>query len=320
MKENFQFCVKCGNSTVKNSNNLSSPPDGPAPTATSGNGVGCHTTASPTASVKSIETFDTFMEKKKDERASHFKKTSKNKTSPSDLPVTINIGIMRYAEEEVLLKPIRGKTLPLIVKKTADSDEVLRRAVGKHSMHNTNEISNNSSSHYKLLYPDGIEVKTLKETEEVFTVKGYKTELGKPYNRVTLYVCYTPDYLCYSIKSVVGNLSSTDDDTENNNDVQQPCQPREQTQSNIKNYTDSYTGECKPKKFCPETSTCTLTSTPASNITCTLVSSTVTRPVLSGISVTISHIDNDSDTHASLNHSISNSTSATGNNLFIYMK
>ena len=55
--------------------------------------------------------------------------------------MTINIGILRYVEEESMLKPQRGKNLPIRLPKTADSEEVLQLAVAKQSPHNGNEIS-----------------------------------------------------------------------------------------------------------------------------------------------------------------------------------
>ena len=47
---------------------------------------------------------------------------------------------MRYVEEESMLKPQRGKSLPIKLPKTADSEEVLKLAVAKQSLHNGNKI------------------------------------------------------------------------------------------------------------------------------------------------------------------------------------
>lgn len=41
-------------------------------------------------------------------------------TEKEDPPVAINIGIMRYTEEENMLKPQWGKTLPVRIGRTAD--------------------------------------------------------------------------------------------------------------------------------------------------------------------------------------------------------
>ena len=50
---------------------------------------------------------------------------------------------------------------------------------------------------WKLVYPDGQLCLTLPgQTEQEFTVQKYKEDLGKPYNRITLYLCpEEPDLL-----------------------------------------------------------------------------------------------------------------------------
>ena len=70
---------------------------------------------------------------------------------------------------------------------------------------------------HKLLYPDGTEVKRLKESDEAFSLHGYKAELGKPYNRLTLYLCSSSDYLYYALKGlvdVISNGSNSEGDSE----------------------------------------------------------------------------------------------------------
>ena len=175
------------------------------------------------------------MKKKKDERMSHFKKKTKKLKNEKDEPVTINIGIMRYVEEESLLKPQRGKSLPIRLPKTADSDEVLKLAVAKQSLHNGNEIVHNSVKSYKLLYPDGTEVKRLKESDEAFSLQGYRAELGKPFNRLTLYLCGSSEYLDYTLKGlgdVISNGSASECDSDK--DLEELGEP---IQSKITKYT-----------------------------------------------------------------------------------
>ena len=88
---------------------------------------------------------------------------------------------------------------------------------------------------YKLLYPDGTEVKQLKESDEAFSLQGYKAELGKPYNRLTLYLCSSSDYLDYSFKGladVISNGSDREDDSEK--DFEEVGEPK---QNKITKYT-----------------------------------------------------------------------------------
>ena len=70
---------------------------------------------------------------------------------------------------------------------------------------------------HKLLYPGGTEVKRLKESDEAFSLHGYKAELGKPYNRLTLYLCSSSDYLYYALKGlvdIISNGSNSEGDSE----------------------------------------------------------------------------------------------------------
>ncbi|MGL4897395.1 MAG: hypothetical protein ACRC31_03060 [Cetobacterium sp.] len=42
---------------------------------------------------------------------------------------------------------------------------------------------------YVLLYPDGSEVIHVPGTQKPFTLKEYKSEIGKPYQRINLFIC-----------------------------------------------------------------------------------------------------------------------------------
>ena len=166
---------------------------------------------------------------------SHFKKTNKKLKNEKDEPVTINIGIMHYVEEKSMLKPQRGKSLLIRLPKTADSEEVLNLAVAKQSLHNGNEIVYSSVNSYKLLYPDGTEVKRMKESDETFSLQGYKAELGKPYNRLTLYLCSSSHYLDYALKGLVDVISNGSDSEGNSEkDFEELGEP---IQSKITKYT-----------------------------------------------------------------------------------
>ncbi len=55
----------------------------------------------------------------------------------------------------------------------------------------------NTKLSWNLVYPDGQLCSTLPgQAEEEFTVRKYKEDLGKPYNRITLYLCpEEPDFV-----------------------------------------------------------------------------------------------------------------------------
>lgn len=48
---------------------------------------------------------------------------------------------------------------------------------------------------YILLYPDGSEVINIPGTQRPFTLKDYKTEIGKNYARINLFICRKKDFI-----------------------------------------------------------------------------------------------------------------------------
>ena len=172
VKSCFKFCIKCGNPTSQNSDDRSSSCEMMKTHSSRTGYLGADLGTSDAVSFREpVPKLDTFMKKKKDERVSHVKRKNKKLKNEKDKPVTINIGIMRYADEESMLKPQRGKSLPIRLPKTADREEVLKLAVAKQSLHNGNKIVYSSVNSYKLLYPDGTEVKRMKESNEAFSLQ-----------------------------------------------------------------------------------------------------------------------------------------------------
>ena len=134
----------------------------------------------------------TSIEKKKERneaRGSRFvssKSVKKGKKENNESEVTIHIGLIRLKEEE--LKVIRGSTLPLKVLPSIGAEELLRKGADKILRFNS-DLSLYGATSFALLYPDRTEVKCLPGGTEPFTLQRYKEELGKSYNRITLYLC-----------------------------------------------------------------------------------------------------------------------------------
>ena len=134
-------------------------------------------------------TFEEYREKKGKERSSRFvssKSAKKAKKENSESEVTIHIGLIRLKDEE--LKVIRGSTLPLKVLPSIGAEELLRKGTEKIVKFNS-DLSLYGATSFTLLYPDRTEVKCLPGGTEPFTLQRYKEELGKSYNRITLYLC-----------------------------------------------------------------------------------------------------------------------------------
>ena len=202
IKENFKFCVRCG-----------SPAHSTANVAKSNLGSSNGGAVSRNESQRSVLSLNDFMDKKKEERKSNFKTNKKGKQARSkDEVVTINIGLMRISEDGGL-KPVRGKNLPLKTRTSANSEDILNAGVVKHAMHNSSDVIIASAERFKLLYPDGTLVDNLKESDKPFTLEKYKCEIGKPYNRLTFYVCSNSDYYDRIVKGLLNtDIESSDDD------------------------------------------------------------------------------------------------------------
>ncbi|XP_065104077.2 uncharacterized protein [Paramisgurnus dabryanus] len=117
--------------------------------------------------------------------------------------VQINIGIMCL--QSGALKPLRGKTLPLFTDPQITANDLLRMAEKKFKDFNKDM----EEGPYILLYPDLSEVINVPGTQRPFTLKDYKSEIGKPYQRINLFICKKNDFEANQILS-----SDSDTDTE----------------------------------------------------------------------------------------------------------
>ena len=109
MRESYKFCPRCGKT--------------PSDLPKKGNSEG-------------IVSFQSFSEKKNEERKTFFKHKpglKKMAGRPVEEIVTINIGIASVSDG--VTKAIRGKSLPLRIKKAATRDEVLEAALKKRATH-----------------------------------------------------------------------------------------------------------------------------------------------------------------------------------------
>ena len=102
------------------------------------------------------------------------------------MTITIGIGSLSCG----VFKPVRGKSLPLKVKKHASAEAILDEALKKRSSYDRTFRNDKT---YKLCFPDGSEVSTFPGTKEPFTLEKYKEDLGKTYTRITLFLCPLED-------------------------------------------------------------------------------------------------------------------------------
>uniref|UniRef100_UPI0037E860EC G2/M phase-specific E3 ubiquitin-protein ligase n=1 Tax=Semicossyphus pulcher TaxID=241346 RepID=UPI0037E860EC len=82
-------------------------------------------------------------------------------------------------------KPVRGKCLPIHVEPQWSSEQLLAAAMKKLKDFNQDM----EDGEYVLLYPDGSQIQNIPGTDTPFTIEHYKEAIGKPYQRITLYIC-----------------------------------------------------------------------------------------------------------------------------------
>ena len=119
--------------------------------------------------------------------------TSKLKANENE-HVSVNVGFIKFENDN--LRKCRGRTMPVKVPITADRKTILERAVKKHASHYKDV---HTGLEYTLLYPDNREIVHLPGTTEDFVLKKYKADLGRNYNRITIFIATKADYILSQI-------------------------------------------------------------------------------------------------------------------------
>ena len=133
--------------------------------------------------------FTEYKRKMENQRATFYRPVAKKKRIKCQEEVTVNVGIKKITESGQL-KQVKGKLLPIKAEKSLSADSLLQLAVKKHQVHNAI-----GSGPFNLLYPNNIEVKTLLEKEEPFTLEKYKLEVGRPYHRINFHLVHILDFI-----------------------------------------------------------------------------------------------------------------------------
>ena len=128
------------------------------------------------------------MKAKEADRQAHFQPKRKKSRSLSSRckneSVFINIGLIEYEAGEP--KRVYGKSFPVKVLKDTSYDEVLEKAIEKWEDYDSKFSCERG---YVLVYPDSRIACTIPGSSEEFTVRKYKEGLGKPYSRITMFLC-----------------------------------------------------------------------------------------------------------------------------------
>ena len=137
------------------------------------------------------KSFEDYMAcKKKQQRSGSQFRPKKKLKATHDENVTINIGLMRLASND--LKPIWGKRLPIQVPKSASYARILSKGIEKWVAF---DRKFDGEEDYLVLYEDGSHALYLPGQEgEDFELEKYKNELGRDYKRITMYLCTTAEF------------------------------------------------------------------------------------------------------------------------------
>ncbi|KAL7387989.1 hypothetical protein ABVT39_004946 [Epinephelus coioides] len=121
----------------------------------------------------SLKSFLEYRWKKSEERL-NFACQRRSLKKKEQKKIQTNIGIMCL--QNAIMKPVRGKTLPLIVNPDIDAAGLHLLAVKKMTDFNTDL----EGGPYVLIYPDRTEVNNIPGTLKPFTLREYKAEIGNP--------------------------------------------------------------------------------------------------------------------------------------------
>ena len=120
---------------------------------------------------------------------------------------------MKYDEERNELRPVWGKTQLVTVEKNSTCKAILDKALIKRKAHNRHFAQLcDGKQDFQLLLPDGSDALFLPGGKrDLFYLEAYKKDLGKPYGRITLYLCSITDKELEETVNIFGN---SEDDVE----------------------------------------------------------------------------------------------------------
>lgn len=120
-------------------------------------------------------------------------KPAGGKSKSNESSVTITIGLYEWHTKENKLKPKRGKRMALVVLSTEPYSSLLEKAVKKWRSFHSDCFDDEED--YMLLLENCKEALFLPGSyQEFFSLKRYREELGKDYNKIILYLCTKSDY------------------------------------------------------------------------------------------------------------------------------
>ena len=122
--------------------------------------------------------------------------------------VFVGIGLMNLTKGE--FKPVKGKIKMVRVPTTIRKLELLKLSYDKHCAH---DRTFDKDADYTLAFPDGTEIITLPDhPNRIFQLDEYQQDVGKAFNRITLFLLKRSDLESYN--ELRHNTSNSDDEAE----------------------------------------------------------------------------------------------------------
>ena len=151
------------------------------------------------------------------------KKVKGGKGKELNPEVVIFIGLMQWCEEELNLKPRRGKRLALKVPRDATYKVLCEKAVDKWKAYNSNLYEEDED--YVLLLDNCKEALFLPgSAKEFFSLNRYQEEVGKDFKRITLYLCTAKEFYRSETVGLDWNDASDNED-KNSADIPENSAP-----------------------------------------------------------------------------------------------
>ena len=127
-------------------------------------------------------------------------------TSAPKKPTNVEIKVGIASKSDGTVKTRRGKTHVITVNTSASKEQIVQKAVEKHSSF---DQSFDDTLAYVLLYPDYREVRCIPGTTKPFVLSEYKQAIAKDYKRLTFYLVPLDDVLDNSDESDQESRKST---------------------------------------------------------------------------------------------------------------
>ena len=145
------------------------------------------------AAAKKVATFEDFKRSKGKQWKSLVSKSASKTSKAQESDVTITIGLFEWHPKKEKLNPKRGKRMALVVSNADPYAHLLEKATSKWKSFHSDCFD--AEEDCMLLLENYKEALFLPGScQEFFSLKRYREELGKDYNKITLYLCTRSDY------------------------------------------------------------------------------------------------------------------------------